>query len=61
MAARQMHLVGYLIAGPTWHNNGGWRHPESDADMALDARRYEQHRRRSSKRAGSTHCSSSTC
>jgi len=36
-----MHLVGYLIAGPTWHNNGAWRHPESDADLALDPRRYE--------------------
>ncbi|HME21475.1 MAG TPA: hypothetical protein VKI44_09055, partial [Acetobacteraceae bacterium] len=42
MATRQMHLVGYLIAGPTWHNNGGWRHPESDADLALDPRRYER-------------------
>ena len=42
MTARQMHLIGYLIAGPTWHNNGGWRHPESDADKALDASRYEQ-------------------
>lgn len=40
--ARQMHLVGYLIAGPTWHNNGSWRHPESDADLALDPRRYER-------------------
>jgi FMN-dependent oxidoreductase (nitrilotriacetate monooxygenase family) len=37
-----MHLVGYLIAGPTWHNNGSWRHPESDADLALDPRRYER-------------------
>ncbi len=42
MSKRKMHLVGYLIAGPTWHNNGGWRHPESDADMALDPRRYER-------------------
>ena len=33
MAPRKMHLVGYLIAGPTWHNNGSWRHPESDADV----------------------------
>ncbi len=41
MTPRQMHLVGYLIAGPTWHNNGAWRHPESDADLALDPRRYE--------------------
>lgn len=42
MAQRQMHLIGYLIAGPTWHNNGGWRHPESDAHEALDPRRYER-------------------
>ncbi|HLB98709.1 MAG TPA: LLM class flavin-dependent oxidoreductase, partial [Acetobacteraceae bacterium] len=42
MAPRQMHFVGYLIAGPTWHNNGAWRHPESDADLALDPRRYER-------------------
>lgn len=42
MAQRQMHFVGYLIAGPTWHNNGSWRHPESDADLALDPHRYER-------------------
>jgi hypothetical protein len=42
MSARQMHLIGYFLAGPTWHNNGAWRHPESDADMALDPRRYER-------------------
>jgi FMN-dependent oxidoreductase (nitrilotriacetate monooxygenase family) len=42
MATRQMHFVGYLIAGPTWHNNGAWRHPESDANLALDPRRYER-------------------
>ena len=38
----RMHLIGYLIAGPTWHNSGSWRHPESDADQALDPRRYER-------------------
>jgi len=42
MPKRHMHLVGYLIAGPTWHNNGSWRNPESDADLALDPRRYER-------------------
>jgi FMN-dependent oxidoreductase (nitrilotriacetate monooxygenase family) len=42
MAARQMHFIGYLVAGPTWHNNGAWRHPESDADLALDPARYER-------------------
>lgn len=36
-----MHLVGYCIAGPTWHNNGAWRHDESDAIDALDPARYE--------------------
>ena len=41
MTRRQMHLIGYMIAGPTWHNNGSWRHPESDADRALDPGRYE--------------------
>jgi len=38
---RHMHVIGYLIAGPTWHNNGSWRHPESDAHRALDPARYE--------------------
>jgi FMN-dependent oxidoreductase (nitrilotriacetate monooxygenase family) len=42
MSERKMHLIGYLIAGPTWHNNGAWRHPESDADLALDPKRYER-------------------
>jgi FMN-dependent oxidoreductase (nitrilotriacetate monooxygenase family) len=41
-SARRMHLIGYLIAGPTWHNNGGWRHPDSDANHALDSGRYER-------------------
>jgi FMN-dependent oxidoreductase (nitrilotriacetate monooxygenase family) len=38
---RQMHLVGFVIAGPTWHHYGSWRHPESDALDALDPARYE--------------------
>ena len=38
---RQMHLVGYLMAGPSWHNNGSWRHPDSDAVRATDPARYE--------------------
>jgi FMN-dependent oxidoreductase (nitrilotriacetate monooxygenase family) len=42
MTTRQMHFIGYLIAGPTWHNNGAWRHPESDADLALNPARYER-------------------
>ena len=36
-----MHLVGYLMAGPSWHNNGSWRHPDSDAPCATDPARYE--------------------
>lgn len=41
MPKRRMHLMGYVIAGPTWHHNGAWRHAESDAVNALDAARYE--------------------
>ncbi len=38
----QMHLFGYLMASPTWHLYGGWRHPESDGLSALDPARYEK-------------------
>ncbi|MBS0560343.1 MAG: LLM class flavin-dependent oxidoreductase [Proteobacteria bacterium] len=38
---RRMHLVGYLIAGPTWHHHGSWRQDASDAVDALDPARYE--------------------
>jgi len=38
---RRMHLVGYLMAGPSWHNNGSWRHRDSDAVRATDPARYE--------------------
>ncbi len=41
MAKKQMHLVGYLMAGPSWHNNGSWRYPGSDAVRATDPARYE--------------------
>ena len=41
MSVRRMHLMGYVIAGPTWHHNGAWRHAESDAEQALDPGRYE--------------------
>jgi FMN-dependent oxidoreductase (nitrilotriacetate monooxygenase family) len=27
---RRMHLVGFLLAGPTSHHHGMWRHPETD-------------------------------
>jgi FMN-dependent oxidoreductase (nitrilotriacetate monooxygenase family) len=36
-----MHLFGYVMAGPTWHLYGSWRHPESDGLAALDPARYE--------------------
>jgi len=42
MAARNMHFVGFVIAGPTWHHYGSWRHPESDGLDALDPARYEE-------------------
>ncbi|WAC25738.1 LLM class flavin-dependent oxidoreductase [Ancylobacter sp. SL191] len=38
---RQMHFIGFCIAGPNWHHNGSWRHDESDALDALDPKRYE--------------------
>jgi FMN-dependent oxidoreductase (nitrilotriacetate monooxygenase family) len=38
---REMTLFGYLMAGPTWHLYGAWRHPDSDALDSLDPRRYE--------------------
>ncbi len=41
MAKKQMHLVGYLMAGPSFHNNGSWRHPDSDAVRPTDPARYE--------------------
>ena len=29
-AHRKMHLVAFLLAGPTAHHHGAWRHPEAD-------------------------------
>jgi FMN-dependent oxidoreductase (nitrilotriacetate monooxygenase family) len=40
MPKRSMHLVGYLIAGPTWHHNSAWKLPGNDAVEALSAKRY---------------------
>jgi len=37
-----MHFVGFVIAGPTWHHYGSWRHPESDALDAMNPARYEE-------------------
>src|SRR4051794_2819339 len=42
MPGRRMHLVGYLIAGPTWHHNAAWRMQGSDAEEALEPERYER-------------------
>jgi FMN-dependent oxidoreductase (nitrilotriacetate monooxygenase family) len=41
MAKRRMHLMGYVVAGPTWHHNGSWRHARSDVPDLLNASRYE--------------------
>lgn len=38
---RQMHLVAFLMTGPTCHHHGAWRHPESDVDGVLSPERYE--------------------
>jgi alkanesulfonate monooxygenase SsuD/methylene tetrahydromethanopterin reductase-like flavin-dependent oxidoreductase (luciferase family) len=35
MAQRQMHLVAFLMTGPTCHHHGAWRHQETDiADIS---------------------------
>ncbi|ONG58124.1 monooxygenase [Pseudoroseomonas deserti] len=41
MTPRQMHLVAFLMTGPTCHHHGAWRHPESNVDDLLDPSRYE--------------------
>ena len=38
---RQMHLVAFLMTGPTCHHHGAWRHPESDVADILNPARYE--------------------
>ncbi len=38
---RQMHLIAFLMTGPTCHHHGAWRHPESAVDDLLSPRRYE--------------------
>ena len=30
MTRRRMRLVAFLLAGPTAHHHGMWRHPETD-------------------------------
>ena len=37
-----MHFVTLMCAGPTNHHNGGWRHPDGDGHLVLDAGRYEE-------------------
>ena len=38
---RRMHLVAFLMTGPTCHHHGAWRHPESAVDDLLSPSRYE--------------------
>lgn len=42
MTKRQMHFITLMCAGPTNHNNGGWRHPDGDGHLVLDPARYEE-------------------
>lgn len=42
MSKRKMHFVTLLCAGPTNHNNGGWRHPDGDGHLVIDPARYEE-------------------
>jgi FMN-dependent oxidoreductase (nitrilotriacetate monooxygenase family) len=37
-----MKFVTLMCAGPTNHNNGGWRHPDGDGHLVLDPARYEE-------------------
>jgi alkanesulfonate monooxygenase SsuD/methylene tetrahydromethanopterin reductase-like flavin-dependent oxidoreductase (luciferase family) len=39
--ARHMHLVAFLMTGPTCHHHGAWRHPETAIDDLLNPARYE--------------------
>ena len=38
---RKMHLVAFLLAGPTAHHHGAWRHPE--ADIGLFTPEWHEH------------------
>ena len=42
MPKRRMHFITLMCAGPTNHNNGGWRHPDGDGHLVLDPARYEE-------------------
>ncbi len=41
MSKRRMHLVAFLMTGPSCHHHGAWRHPESDIADILRPERYE--------------------
>jgi hypothetical protein len=41
MSQRQMHLVAFLMTGPTCHHHGAWRHRETDIGDILSPARYE--------------------
>ena len=40
-SGRQMHLVAFLMTGPTCHHHGAWRHTETAVDDLLSPARYE--------------------
>jgi FMN-dependent oxidoreductase (nitrilotriacetate monooxygenase family) len=40
MSQRKMHLVAFLLAGPTSHHHGMWRHPETENEF-LDPASWE--------------------
>jgi FMN-dependent oxidoreductase (nitrilotriacetate monooxygenase family) len=40
MTDRKMHLMAFLLAGPTSHHHGMWRHPETE-NAFLDPASYE--------------------
>jgi FMN-dependent oxidoreductase (nitrilotriacetate monooxygenase family) len=39
--SRKMHLVAFLLAGPTAHHHGAWRHPE--ADLGVFTPQWHEH------------------
>jgi FMN-dependent oxidoreductase (nitrilotriacetate monooxygenase family) len=41
MSQRKMHFVAFLLAGPTAHHHGAWRHPE--ADLGMFTPQYYEH------------------
>jgi hypothetical protein len=41
MSQRQMHLVAFLMTGPTCHHHGAWRHRETEIGDILSRTHYE--------------------